>query len=148
MRLRPHDERGQATIELVLVVPVLIVLALFLVQVGFVVRSLVLVHHAAREGVRVAAVGGDLDRIREAVVGSSGLLPGATDVDRHIDGDLVTVTVTYGDPTDVPLVGLLLPEVPVTAFATMRREAVDLPRTWSSEGIHQKGVPQARAPIR
>jgi len=23
-----------------------------------------------------------------------------------------------------------------------------LPRTWSSEGIHQKGVPQARVPIR
>ena len=73
MRRRLRDERGQATVELVLVVPVLVVLALFLVQVGLVVRSLVLVHHAAREGVRVAAVGGDLERVRQAVVGSSGL---------------------------------------------------------------------------
>ncbi|MBC8365077.1 MAG: pilus assembly protein [Actinobacteria bacterium] len=148
MRLRPHGERGQATVELVLVVPVLVILALFLVQVGFVVRSLVLVHHAAREGVRVAAVGGDPGRIREAVVGSSGLLPGATEVGRRIDGDLVTVTVTYRDPTDVPLVGALLPEVPVSAFATMRREAVDLPRARSSRGVNSAGVPQARAPVR
>ena len=138
MRCRLRDERGQATVELVLVVPVLIVLALFLVQVGLVVRSLVLVHHAAREGVRVAAVGGDLERVREAVVGSSGLSPGATDVDLRIDGDLATVAVTYRDPTDVPWVGALLPEIPVTASATMRREAVDPRRVW----------PQTGAPVR
>ena len=129
MRRRAHDERGQATVELVLVVPVLVVLALFLVQVGFVVRSLVLVHHAAREGVRVAAVGGDLERVREAVIGSSGLSPAFTDIDRSLDRDLVTVVVIYRDPTDVPLVGSLLPEVRVTASATMRRETVDARRT-------------------
>jgi Flp pilus assembly protein TadG len=134
VRRRLRDERGQATVELVLVVPVLVVLALFLVQVGLVVRSLVLVHHAAREGVRVAAVGGDLERVREAVVGSSGLAPSATDVDLRIDGDLATVAVTYRDPTDVPLVGALLPEIPVTASATMRREAVDLRRVWPRVG--------------
>jgi Flp pilus assembly protein TadG len=125
VRRRTHDERGQATVELVLVVPVLVVLALFLVQVGFVVRSLILVHHAAREGVRVAAVGGDLERVREAVIGSSGLSPAFTDIDRSLDRDLVTVVVIYRDPTDVPLVGSLLPEVRVKASATMRRETVD-----------------------
>lgn len=135
MRRRLRDERGQATVELVLVVPVLVVLALFLVQVGLVVRSLVLVHHAAREGVRVAAVGGDLERVREAVVGSSGLAPSATDVDLRIDGDLATVAVTYRDPTDVPLVGALLPEILVTASATMRREAVDSRRVWPRAGV-------------
>ena len=135
MRRRLRDERGQATVELVLVVPVLVVLALFLVQVGLVVRSLVLVHHAAREGVRVAAVGGDLERVREAVVGSSGLAPSATDVDLRIDGDLATVAVTYRDPTDVPLVGALLPEILVTASATMRREAVDSRRVWPRVGV-------------
>ena len=135
MRRRLRDERGQATVELVLVVPVLVVLALFLVQVGLVVRSLVLVHHAAREGVRVAAVGGDLERVREAVVGSSGLAPSATEVDLRIDGDLATVAVTYRDPTDVPLVGALLPEMSVTASATMRREAVDSRRVWPRAGV-------------
>jgi Flp pilus assembly protein TadG len=135
VRRRLRDERGQATVELVLVVPVLVVLALFLVQVGLVVRSLVLVHHAAREGVRVAAVGGDLERVRQAVVGSSGLAPSATDVDLRIDGDLATVAVTYRDPTDVPLVGALLPEIPVTASATMRREAVDSRRVWPRAGV-------------
>ncbi|HIM65382.1 MAG TPA: hypothetical protein EYM46_02255 [Acidimicrobiia bacterium] len=41
---------------MVLVLPVLVVLAL--AQVGFVVRSAILVQHAAREGARAAAVGG------------------------------------------------------------------------------------------
>ena len=67
-------------------------------------------------------------------MGSSGLAPSATDVDLRIDGDLATVAVTYRDPTDVPLVGALLPEIPVTASATMRREAVDSRRVWPRVG--------------
>lgn len=125
-----HADRGQATVELVLVTPVLVVLALALVLVGLVVRSLVLVNHAAREGVRAAAVGGDERQVLEAVIGSSGLAPAGTDVRRRTSGDLVTVVVAFWDPTDVPLVGDLLPDITLTASATMRREAVDPHGAW------------------
>ena len=98
MRRRANrPDEGQATVELALVLPVVVVLALGLVQVGLVVRSAVLVQHSAREGVRVAATGGST---RE-----------------------VTVKVVHVARTEVPLVGPLLPEVTLTATVTMRREA-------------------------
>ena len=53
-----RDDRGQATVEVALMLPVLVILAMALVQVGLVARTTVLVHHAAREGARAAAVGG------------------------------------------------------------------------------------------
>ena len=37
-------------------------------------------------------------------------------------GDTVTVTVTYLEPTDVPLIGALLPDVEVSATVTMAVE--------------------------
>ena len=37
-------------------------------------------------------------------------------------GDTVTVTITYLEPTDVPLIGALLPDVEVSATVTMAVE--------------------------
>jgi hypothetical protein len=68
--------------------------------------------------------------VLEAVIGSSGLAPAGTDVRRRTSGDLVTVVVAFRDPTDVPLVGDLLPDITLTASATMRREAVDPHGAW------------------
>ncbi len=105
-----------------LVLPVVVVLALALVQVGFVVRAAVLVQHAAREGVRVAAVGGSQRQVEDAVIGSSGLSPRDSDVRRTTDGERVTVEVTHLARTEVPLVGPLLPDITLSSSVTMRRE--------------------------
>jgi hypothetical protein len=51
---------------------------------------------------------------------------GPLDVDLRRAGGLVTVTVRYDDPTDVPLAGFLLPDVELTAAVTM---AVEPPST-------------------
>jgi len=124
VRRRTHrSDGGQATVELALVLPVVVVLALGLIQVGLVVRSAVLVQHSAREGVRVAATGGSTREVEDAVIGSSGLSPRDSQVTRSIDGDRVTVQVVHVARTEVPLVGPLLPEVTLTATVTMRREA-------------------------
>jgi hypothetical protein len=45
-----------------------------------------------------------------------------TDMVRVSAADTVTVRVRYRVPTEVPLVGPLLPDVPVEASATMRSE--------------------------
>lgn len=54
MRLR--DDRGQATVELALVLPILVLLLAGVVWVGNVMATQVQLEHAAREGARAAAV--------------------------------------------------------------------------------------------
>jgi hypothetical protein len=110
--------RGQATVELALTLPFVAAALLLVVQVGLLVRAQVLVVHAAREAARAAAVGEPapppvgLEPARTSVVTTGG---GAT-------GDRVTVIVTYLATTDIPLVGLLLPDVRLRGAATMRVE--------------------------
>ena len=120
-----RGQAGQSTVELALVLPVVLVLALALVQVGLVVRDQVRVTHAAREGARAAAVSGDPASARRAIDRNVGLAPDRLDVDTDERGDhagLVTVTVTYVVVTDLPLIGPLLPDLPLTGEATMRVE--------------------------
>jgi hypothetical protein len=54
-----HRERGQATVELALVLPIIAVLAMALLDVGLLLRDSVLCVHAAREAARAQAVGED-----------------------------------------------------------------------------------------
>ncbi len=114
-----RDDHGQATVELALVLPVLVVMAMLLVEVGTTARTAVLVHHSAREGVRAAAVGGSMRRVEDAVFGSSGLSPADTEVERVVVDRRVTVTVVHLARTDAPLVGPLVPDVRLVASASM-----------------------------
>lgn len=118
-------ERGQATVEFALVLPLVVVFALIGVQLGVVAKDLVLVHHAAREGARAAAVEPTVGVARAAAIGSSSLDAGRLDVllsGGTTRGSSATVTVRYRSATDVPLVGLLAPDVDLEASVTMRVE--------------------------
>jgi Flp pilus assembly protein TadG len=120
-----HGSEGQAAVELALALPLVALLLLALVQLGFLVRDQVLVVHAAREGVRQAAVDSSVDAARRAAAGSSGLAPGRMAVSmtgRGAPGSHVRITVTYRAPTDVPLVGAAIGDVDMRASATMRVE--------------------------
>lgn len=125
-RLRPRrPARGQAAVELALVLPLVAVLLLVLVQVGLLVRDQILVVHAAREGAREAAVDPSPDAARSAAAASSTLDSGRLDVDvtgRGGPGSRVRVTARYQAPTDVPLVGAALGDLRLQASATMRVE--------------------------
>ena len=118
-------ERGQASVELALCLPVVAVLLLLVVQAGLVVADQVAVTQAAREGARRASVDPDPDATRRAAVGGR-LVPGRTTVtvDRVAGApELVRVTVRHQAATDVPIVGGLLPAVDLEAVATMAVEA-------------------------
>ena len=124
-RCRRARERGQATVELALVLPVAILFALVALQLGVLAKDLVLVHHAAREGARAAAVEPDVGAARAAVVGSSSLDSGRLSVrlsGGSSRGSQTTATVTYLAPTSVPIVGALLPDISLDASVTMRVE--------------------------
>ena len=123
---RASVDRGQSTVELALILPVVLVLALAVVQVGLVVRDQVRVVHAAREGARAAAVSSDPGAAAGAVDRNGALAPDRTEVTtspRSGRGSEVTVAVTYRAATDLPLVGPLLPDLVLTADATMRVES-------------------------
>jgi Flp pilus assembly protein TadG len=116
-----RGDRGQATVELALVLPVLVMLLLMLIQVALIARDQLLVQDAARAAVREASVGADPGRVRDA---ARRTLAGVT-VDVHRAdrvGDPVTVTARYVEHTRLPLVGPLVPDVLLHATATMRAE--------------------------
>jgi Flp pilus assembly protein TadG len=112
---------GQATVEFALVLPLVVLAALAVIQVGLVVRDELGVVHAAREAVRVASVDDDPGA---AVRAAQRTLPGAS---VHVGarlavGDDVSVTVEYRSVTSLPLVGALFPDPDLHATATMRVE--------------------------
>lgn len=123
--LRRTSERGQAAVELALVLPLVLLLFLGLVQVGLVVRDDVLLVHAAREAARRAAVDRGADGPRTAALAGSGLNPSRLDVRSTRDETAGTVTesLRYRSPTGLPLIGPLLPDVTLEAKATMREES-------------------------
>lgn len=121
----PPAQRGQSTVELALLLPVLVVLLLALLQVGLVARDVVLVAHAAREGARAAAADPRPEAAREAVEASGTLSPDRVVVrttGREGAGSRVRVEVSYRIPTSVPLVGRLLGDRTVRETVSMRVE--------------------------
>ena len=122
---RGRGERGQATVEAALVLPLVATMLLAVVQVGLLIRAHVMVTHAAREAARAAAVDADGDAPVFAAQAASTLDPDRMTVHvrgRAGAGSRVEVEVEYQAPTDVPLVGSLLGDVTLRATATMRVE--------------------------
>lgn len=122
---RRRDDQGQASVELALVLPLIVVLLLALIQGGLVVRDRILVTHAAREAVRAAALEDDPGVVERAAIAAGPLNEERLEVEitgRDGPGSQVEVVVTYDSPTNVPLVGVLLDEVRLQASASMRVE--------------------------
>lgn len=123
MRLR--RERGQATVELVLALPILAVVIMAFVEAAMLGADQVRVSHAAREGARMAAVDPDVSAVEGAVEASG--LPGAevevtpATAERRLGGP-VTVSVKYQPRAHMPLIGNLFTLLTLHAEATMRVE--------------------------
>ena len=114
-------EGGQGTVEFAFLLPLVVLAALAVIQVGLVVRDEMGVVLAAREAARAASVDPDPDR---AVRAAHRTLPGASvEVGaRPKVGGEITVTVRYTSVTSLPLVGALFPDPELHASATMRVE--------------------------
>jgi len=118
-------DRGQATVELALLLPVVVVLLLAVLQLAIVARDVVLVTHASREAARAAAVDSDPEAARDAARGAGGLDPDRLSVSisgREGPGSRVRVTVRYTIATSVPIIGALVPDPRVRSVTTMRVE--------------------------
>jgi Flp pilus assembly protein TadG len=109
--VRAAPERGSAVVEFALVLPLLLLMALALVQVGLLARDRLLVEAAARAGARQAAVDPDEGAVHDsAVAAAPGLDPSLATVSvtrSGTRGDPVTVAVGYADPIRVPFIAWL-----------------------------------------
>lgn len=122
---RDREDGGQASVELVLVLPLVVLLLLTLVQLGLLVRDQILVVHAVREAAREAAVDPAPDAPRRAALASSTLAGSrltVTSTGRGAAGSRVRVEVAYRAPTAVPVLGAALGDLTLRATATMRVE--------------------------
>jgi len=117
-RVGARPDAGQAAVELALALPAVVVLLLAIVQFAFVARDEVLVVHAAREAARAASLGASPGVAATRVVpGARVAVTGGGRV-----GDPVVATVSFRAPTDLPLVGPLIPDPLLHATVTMRAE--------------------------
>ncbi|HEX6581603.1 MAG TPA: TadE/TadG family type IV pilus assembly protein [Actinomycetota bacterium] len=130
MRPLPDErgsQRGTAAVEFALVLPLVLVVALALVQMGLLVRDRLLVEAAARAGARAAAVQDDPSAIRTAALAAApSLEDGSVEVEvarAGLRGEPVTVSLRYAAPVRVPFVEWLFGgPVGMSASTTARQE--------------------------
>lgn len=115
--MRRRDDRGQATVELALVLPIIVIILAGVVWVGQLFAVQLQLEHGAREGARAAAV--------EPATASSRAAGAVARVDpdfataTSVGAEFITVEVTV-EVTGVPIINLGARTL--RADASMRRE--------------------------
>lgn len=142
---RNGRDRGQASVELALLLPVVVLLLLAVLQVGLLSRDVLLVTHAAREAARAAATDPAPGAARAAALASSGLDPARLTVTTRVQGlgpggRRVEVEVAYRASTAVPLVGALVADRTIRTTATMR---VETPPSRRGDPVRRAARPRA-----
>ena len=114
---------GQATVELALGFPIVLIGVLLVLQLALVGRDQLLVSHASREAARAAAVDPRAGAGRDgALAATTGLDPDRLDVDADRVRGRVRVRISYRSRTALPLVGPLVPDPVLHATVTMLTE--------------------------
>jgi Flp pilus assembly protein TadG len=113
-----HNDRGQATVEFALILPLLVGILVLIVQVTMIAVTRLEVVDETRRAARLASLAEDPQ------AAASGSLPdGSTSTVTVVyDETSVTVTVSRTVNTDVPIIGRLIPSVDVQSRLVMPRE--------------------------
>lgn len=118
-------ERGQATVEFALSLPLMAILIAVLIELGGVLVDQARLWNAAREAARVGAVDPDESAMKEAAEASGlsgfgfSVTPESTARRR---GEPITVSLTYDPRSTVPLVGNAFERLELHSNVTMRIE--------------------------
>lgn len=124
------NERGQAMVELALVLPILLVLFMGIIEFGRVYHSYLVITNASREGARVAILGGSDDAI-SARVGEVTADLDQTKIQTVVtpvpaerkSGELAKIDVQYKIPLVFPLFDIVIPNpLPLSSKTVMRVE--------------------------
>lgn len=116
-----RNDRGQATVEVALLIPFLALFLLLIVQVALIAREHVLVAQAARSAARELSVNSNHEN---AIAVAQRSAPGARiDISRpSTPGQYLSVTVHETVKSSLPLIGIVFPDVTVSSHVIMRVE--------------------------
>lgn len=118
-----RPQGGQATVELAIGFPVILIGVLIVLQLALVGRDQLLVSHATREAARSAAVDPRAGAGREgALAATTGLDPDRLHVDADRIRGRIRVHVTYRARTALPIVGPVIPDPLLHATVTILDE--------------------------
>lgn len=127
MRKHPKAERGQATVEMALVLPILIWLLIGLVDIARVANATLLLNHAAREAVRLGITGATDTQIVDRAFATAPTL----DLERftvtispvgfRAPGADLTVSLQYNYKV-LALMGIMGTDLPLSTQLTARVE--------------------------
>jgi Flp pilus assembly protein TadG len=130
--MRRKKERGQATVELALVLPVLLLILFGIMEFGRVFSAYLVITNAAREGARQAAIGANNSTIENAVYNASSSLGDLTSLTVSINpheeasrvtGEEASVTINYNVDLVIPIISEIAPDpFPLEARSVMRVE--------------------------
>lgn len=126
-RRQRKGERGQATVEMALVLPILIWLLIGLVDVARMASAFLIVQHASREAVRLGITGATDSQVAARAVATSASLDPAlltiavSPAGIRTTGSDITVTVSYKYKV-LALMGIIGSEVPLSSKLTARVE--------------------------
>jgi hypothetical protein len=118
-------ERGQATVELALCLPLVALLLAAVVEIAMVAADQARLNHAAREAARIAVVDDNESEIRAAAErsGLDGIeLTTTPRPELRRQGEPLSVSLAYSPPARTPIVGHLIQRITLRAEATMRIE--------------------------
>lgn len=119
-----QTHRGQATVELALLMPLLMLLALFLAQLALTARDQIMVTHGAREAARAVAVSNDSTVARSAALAAARLDPQRlrVQVEEPAGTGNVAVRLDYRSPVRFAPLGIVLDDLVLSGEAVMRSE--------------------------
>jgi len=123
-KTRAGSDEGAAAVEFALIVMIFVALLAGVIQFGFTFFEYIQVAHAAREGVRWAALGETAQVATRAAQAAPGLDPSLMQVSvtAGSSSDAVRVTVRYPRTELIPLPnGVMLPAL-ITSVAEEREE--------------------------
>jgi Flp pilus assembly protein TadG len=115
------DERGQAVVELALVLPLVVLFVLGALQVAVVARDQLAIELVAREAARAAAVSADPSSAANTAANRvTALAP--IDLSINVTGEIVRVRARYVNHTNIALIGTAIGDITLEATATMTWE--------------------------
>jgi len=125
-----NRERGQALVEMALVLPLFLLLLFGVIEMGRIGYAYITVSNATREGGRVATIGGKDLEIKSSIVDAAPSLDSLNltinitplEADRQ-SGQEVTVDVSYPVQLVIPIISNIIPNpVVVSSSIVMRQE--------------------------
>lgn len=107
-----NNEKGQAIVELAILLPVLLLILLGIFEFGRVFSSFMIINHASREAARLGAVGGTNTEVNTSVSNNTPTLDQSnmtvTITDGNSRGEQFTVKIGYDIELMTPLIGTIV----------------------------------------